>query len=281
MAEATPLQGLTFLNTRDARAAPELSQRLRELGAQVLECPTIAIVPPASWAAFDERLERLAEGDWIVFGSANAVRATLARLAERQRPVATLARARLAAIGAGTGAALERAGLVVALQPATAQQEPLLAALLERLGGAAPPQRVWLPRAEVAREVLETGLRAAGHRVDATPVYRTVRPPEGLGPARVALLAGRIDWLLFTSPSTVNHFCELLDAAVRGALAPQRPRVACIGAVTAQAAREQGLAVDVVPERQDLDGLLAAVAASVRKEGSGRAGAAGSAASRP
>jgi uroporphyrinogen-III synthase len=95
--------------------------------------------------------------------------------------------------------------------------------------------------------------------VDATPVYRTVPAAEGLGPVRAPLLAGAVDWLLFTSSSTVTHFLALLDDAARAALARQPPRIACIGAVTAATAREGGLAVTVVPAQQDLDGLVRAV----------------------
>lgn len=260
MAPERPLQGLTFLNTRDARNAPALTRRLHALGAQVVECPTIELAPPASWAPFDARLASLEAEDWVLFTSANAVRAACERLAALGREPAALERAHLAAIGRGTAAALERVGLTPALIPATAQQEGLLEALR---GVLRPGQRVWLPRAEEARAVLEDGLRAAGHEVTVTPVYRTIAPVAGLGPARDALLNGRIQWMLFTSSSTVRHFAALLDEALRDALAPRWPQVGCIGAVTAQAARDEGLPVTVVPARQDLEGLLAAVVAQV------------------
>ena len=264
MAEETPLQGLTFLNTRDARGAPALTVALQELGAQVVPCPTIELVPPASWQPFDARLEQLTPDDWIVFTSANAVRATMERLWELNRPPAVLNRGHVAAIGGGTRDALDRHKVTVDVIPTVAQQEALLEALLARLER---KSRVWIPRARDAREVLEQGLRAAGVPVQITPVYRTVVPAGGLGPAREALLAGRIDWILFTSTSTVNHFFELLDAEAGETLGQHWPRVACIGAVTAEAVREHGLPVAVVASRQDLEGMLEAVVADVRGGG--------------
>ncbi|HEX9843144.1 MAG TPA: uroporphyrinogen-III synthase, partial [bacterium] len=117
MTEAEPLRGLTFLNTRDARGAATLTQMLAELGAEVVECPTIQFIAPESWVPFDSRLEQLTEDDWVVFTSANAVRATLERLWELNRPPAVLGRGHLAVIGRGTKNALERHKLSVALMP--------------------------------------------------------------------------------------------------------------------------------------------------------------------
>ncbi len=261
-----PLQGLAFLNTRDSRSAPRLTGRLERLGARVVACPTIAFVPPESWAPFDERVARLTAHDCVVFTSANAVGASLERLEALGRPPATLGAGPIAAIGQGTRDALQEAGLPVALVPALAQQEGLLALLCERLR---PGDRVWIPRAQEAREELVEGLRQAGFAVEVTTVYRTVPPSEGLGAARAELLAGRIDWLLFTSSSTVLNFCAMLDAEVRAALAARDPHVACIGAITADAARHQGLPVHVVPAQQDLDGLLEALVDYVRDEAAG------------
>lgn len=258
-----PLQGLTFLNTRDAHSAPALSERLSALGAQVLACPTIAFAAPESWAPFDARLDDLRADDWIVFTSANAVRAALERLAALGRPPAALAAAHIAAIGRGTAQALAAAGLAAQLTPERAQQEGLLEALHGVLSAG---QRVWIPRATEARPVLEDGLRAAGHAVEATPVYRTIAPPEGLGAAREALRAGGVHWLVFTSPSTCHHFFALLDDETRAAVVRRPPRVACIGAVTAEAVRAQGFAVAAQPTRQDLDGMVQAIVEVVQAD---------------
>jgi uroporphyrinogen III methyltransferase/synthase len=259
-----PLKGLTFLNTRDARSAPALSDMLQEQGGRVVECPTIEIAPPSSWREFDARTAQITQDDWIVFTSQNAVRATLERLWELNQPPGILNRGRVATIGQGTSAALEREKIAVAYVPPLAQQEALLEGLLARLKRG---DKVWMPRAQDARELLVDGLRAAGYPVSITPVYRTTTPRAGLTPAREDLLAGRVDWILFTSTSTVAHFFELLDADLRARLDSRWPQVACIGAVTADTAREHGLAVSVVPSRQDLPGLVAALVEHVARGG--------------
>jgi uroporphyrinogen III methyltransferase/synthase len=277
---AHPLQGLTFLNTRDAASAPALTRALERLGGRVIERPTIAFGPPGDWADFDRAAADLRDGQWAIFTSATAVRFTLARLAEipptlpsplegegRAGPELAegvggrLAACRLAAVGPGTASALARRGLNPALVPERFQGEGLLEALRPKLQAGEP---VWHPRAEAAREVLDEGLRAAGAALTVSPCYRTMVPAEGLGPVPDLLRARQIDWLCFTSASTVRNFFALLKPELHDA-ARQGPRVACLGAITAEAARDRGLRVDALPERQDLAGLVQAIVDAVRK----------------
>lgn len=260
MSQAAPLQGLTFLNTRDARGAEQLTRILQERGGEVVECPTIEFVPPRSWRQFDGRLARISKDDWIVFTSATAVQATLERLWELNRPPGVLSIARIAVIGRGTASTLQAENLEVALMPQVAQQEPLLEAMLANMKR---DDKVWMPRAQEAREMLVEGLEAQGYEVTVTPVYRTLAPKAGLEPAIGPIRENRIDWLLFTSTSTVTHFFDMMDTQTRRHLEQHTPHVACIGAVTAEAARRNGLPVSVVPARQDLTGMVDAIVAQV------------------
>jgi uroporphyrinogen III methyltransferase/synthase len=168
---------------------------------------------------------------------------------------------RIAVVGAGTAEALAGHGLRPALVPERFQAEGLLAALVPLLK---PGEAVWHPRAEEARPVMEEGLSAAGAALAITPAYRAIAPPEGLGPVPEALRREAIGWICFTSASTVRHFLAMLPADARVA-ALKGPRIACLGAITAQAAREAGFAVAVVPERQDIPGLVEAIAAATRE----------------
>lgn len=253
-----------MLNLRAAEDAPALSEALRAQGATVVERPAIAFVPPQSWEPFDARLARLAPGDWIAFTSATALRWTLRRLAELvpqaepQASAAPLKRARIAAVGQGTARALADEGLPVHVTPPEQfQAEGLRDALLKALE---PGEAVWLPRAEQGREALVEGLERAGHPVSVTPVYRTVAAPGGLGPVAELLARGGVDWIVFTSSSTVTHFLAMLPPGGRAWL--ERCRVACLGRVTARTAEQEGLTVALVPARQDLAGLVEALAAA-------------------
>ena len=225
--EALPLFGRRVLAPRAAAQGGELALELRRRGAEPVGVPLLAFAPSADPAALRESLSRASSYDWIVFTSANAVRFAAPALGP-------LGAARIACIGAATARAAEAAGLVVAVRPDAEGSPESLAAELARvsqLAGAA----VLFPRAARAREALADELARRGARVDAPEAYRTV-VPEAAGAALREALAGGIDAVAFTSPSTVEHLFALLAPREAEELAA-RARFACIGPTTAEALR--------------------------------------------
>ncbi|MDH5750848.1 MAG: uroporphyrinogen-III synthase [Deltaproteobacteria bacterium] len=263
-----PLEGLTMLNTREQNAAGVLTDRLEEAGARVLLSPAITFAPPADWEPFDERIRGLTPDDWIVFTSVTAVNASCDRLRQTGHGTGPLKGSHVAAVGSSTAGALQQKNIRVDLVPRIFQAEGLLEDLRPLLS---ENSRIWFPRAEQAREVMVEQLQAAGYQVSVTPVYRTIPPPEGLSPeAREAILQGTLDWIIFTSSSTATNFSAMLDDETRQALQRRVPRVGCLGAVTADTARSLGFQVHAVPERQNLDGLVAALIDAARPTGPGK-----------
>lgn len=247
-----PLLGRRVVVTRAPAQASRLSVRLRDLGARPVEVPTIAIDDAADGgAALRAAVGALREGayDWVAFTSSNAVERLMALLRDGR----DFASARIAAIGPGTAEALAARGLAPDLVPERSLGEGLLAEWppLPPGGGS-----VLLPRAAVARDVLPDGLGAAGWKVDVVEAYRTVpsRPPQPLLDA-----AAGADAICFTSASTVTGYL----AAAGADRVP--PVVASIGPVTSAAARAAGLEVTVEAGEHTIDGLVAALAAALRR----------------
>jgi uroporphyrinogen III methyltransferase/synthase len=246
--EGRPLLGRRVVVTRSRAQAPGLSARLRAVGAEVLEVPVIEIADPSDGgAALARAVAGVSRHDWVAFTSANAVERFFACV----RDARSLGGVAVAAVGPGTAAALAARGVVADLVPERSLAEGLVEAFPVALGGAgAGGGSVLLPQAAAARPVLAEGLRAKGWAVEVVEAYRTV-------PARVApdaaAAAAKADAVAFTSVSTVAHYLE--------AAGPQAvpPVVACIGPVTAEAARARGLAVAAVAAEHTLDGLVAAL----------------------
>jgi len=253
--EARPLFGRRVVVTRPREQAGELARTLEDAGAEVVLFPTIAIVPSGDPAALDRAVAAAGTCDWIVFTSANGVRVFFARFAAQGRDVRELGSVRLAAIGPETAGELERRMLRPAVVPREYRAEGLLEALAgEDLRG----RRVLLPRAAGARSVLPETLAARGATVDEVIAYRAIPPPDADVPGlRAALAAGSIDALTFTSSSTVRHFVALLGRDALRALG--RTVVACIGPVTAETAREEGLPAHVCPADYTVAALAAAL----------------------
>jgi uroporphyrinogen III methyltransferase / synthase len=234
----TELSGRTVLITRAAAQAAELRSRLEDLGARVIECPTIQIVPPNTWKPVDDAIRRLNTYQWLLFTSANAVEQFLDRMGDRRPAIP------IAVVGSATAAKLDEWRLTPSLIPKEFRAEGLLAAFPENLVGT----RILFPRAEVARELLPEELRRRGATVDIVVVYRTVKAFAGsLGDV---LASEHVDCIVFTSPSTIPDDLHSLPAGTA---------LAVIGPVTAEAAHLLGLKPDIVPVESTVSGLVDAI----------------------
>ena len=250
--ERRPLHGVSVLVPRTRHQASELSERLRALGAEPVEAPTIAIEASRTPQELRAALTEVRDGayDWVALTSANGVAAVVEQLAKLGHDARLFAGTRLAAVGPGTAEALAAVGLRADLVPQVATTRQLATALV----ASGPPARALLPRADIATPTLTEALRSAGWNVDEVEAYRTV-PVSQLEPGvRQQLERDEIDVLAFASSSTVRNFFDLLGMPL-----PSGIRVVSIGPVTSQTCRDLGLRVDAEADPHDLDGLVAAV----------------------
>lgn len=254
--ERLPLFGKRVLVTRAREQAGRTAERLRERGADPVVVPTIDIRPPSDPAPTVDAVTTLGSYGWVVFTSANGVERVGSELRRQGRDARAFGTAKIAAIGPGTAAALERLGLVADLVPSVHKGEDLAAELVRVIGSSAP--RVLVARAERARDVVPDALRQVGCTVDVVPVYKTCPPPQPLLDGLAALLeAGEIDAVTFTSSSTVEHLCDALED--RAAMLLARTRVASIGPITTSTAQKRGVRVDVTAREHTIEGLVRAL----------------------
>ncbi len=245
----------TVVVTRSRAGEDALAARLRDLGAEVREIPSIAFAPPSDPAPLDAALRDLARFDWAVFASATAVERTVERLAALGLPAAALARLSLAAVGPATAERLARTVREPDLVPAESKGAAMAAALAARVRG----RRVLLPRPAEGRPELLDGLVAAGAEVVAVEAYRTLAAPaEAIRPLAAWLEAGEVSAVAFASPSAVK--------AVVGGLGERAALLrdvvlAAIGPTTSEALRAAGLTPEVEPARYTGADLADAIAA--------------------
>jgi len=249
-----PLAGRTVVVTRARDRATALVEALGAAGAAVVELAVIAVADAGDGgAALRAAARDVGRHRWVVFTSATAVERFLDALDDVRRLGGVL----LGAVGPGTEAALAARGLHADVVPVDHSAEGLVAALAGHAPapGAAAPS-VLFPRAAEARAVLAPGLRALGFAVAEVEAYRTVVAGPAEGVTDAALDAARAaDVVTFTSPSTVHAYLSLSGE-------PPRPaRAACIGPVTAEAARAAGFAVEAVAAERSPAGLVAALEA--------------------
>jgi uroporphyrinogen III methyltransferase/synthase len=252
-ASLKPLSGMRVVITRPESEAPSLATKLRELGAKALVLPTIAILPPESTDELDRVVRGVGEYDWVVFTSANGVRFFHERAKTLNVSFDRLNRVKVAAIGPATADALERLGR----KPDYVPDEYLSEEVAQGLGDVSG-KRILLPRADIASKKLPSLLTQRGAFVDEVVAYRTVIPDD-LTPSRLKqIFAGGVDMITFTSPSAVRNFAQALGASEVERLL-KRVKVACIGPVTVEAAKELGVHVDVMALNHTIDGLVEAI----------------------
>ena len=247
--EDRPLAGRSVAVTRARAQASGLAARLENLGASVVQAPTIRVreLSDSAPAPLD-----LSPYDLVCLTSANGVQFLFKRLAAAGRDARALAGARIAAIGPGTVAALAEHGIVADIVPERSLAESLVEALSEL-----EIRRALLATAGGARETLPAALRERGVSVDVLALYETVAEPL----SESALTAARrADYITFTSSSSVRFF---LQAA--GEPTPEQ-RLVSIGPVTSATLAEHGLKAHVEAQQHDVDGLVEALLADAKLE---------------
>ncbi len=257
-----PLWGKTVVVTRAREQASNLVEELETLGANVVQCPTIRVEDLDEHSIVDKLLERLSNFEWIVFTSINGVAKFWERLRKNGKDSRVFANAKVAAIGPATSEALQKRGIVPDFLPQSSISEDVARGLVE-LG--VKDKNILIVRAQEGREVLEVQLREAGAIVDVAPVYRTVSDNSNAETVREMLRSGEVDWVSFTSSSTVKNFVEAIGADVLSSTRNSF-RVAVIGPITETTARENGLIPDVVAPSADVQSLAQAICATSGKE---------------
>lgn len=237
-----PLFGKRIIVTRSREQASVLSEKLEELGAEVIEFPVIKTVPIPDFEFTDPVY------DWIIFTSANGVRHFISGLKSRGLDVRAMGSAKLAAIGPATASTLEDFGLKVDYIPSEYVAEAIVRDFPEPVSN----KKILIPRAKEARETLPDMLRERGAEVYVTTVYETIAEDSDAAPVKEMIDSGRIDAVTFTSSSTVKNFVNLTGLSNL----PEAITIACIGPITAQTARGLGLNPSVVAEEYTVEGLV-------------------------
>ena len=258
--EKRPLFGKRIVVTRTRKQAGALSAKLRALGADVLEIPTIRIEPPKDLRTYAELVRDAHTYDWILFTSPNGVDAFFEMFYRLYEDARDIGGCRIGVVGPATAARVREFRLKVDVQPEKNVAEALVAALQKE--SSVENVKILLVRAEVTREVVAESLTRLGAIVDEAVAYRTVPENASDGdrqsaPALSRFRAEGADMITFASSSSVENFLALklpLPAGIQ---------VATLGPVTSKSARAAGLRVDVEAPNADLDAFARAIAEGI------------------
>ncbi len=251
-----PLHGMRILITRARHQVAPFRRELVDLGASVVEIPTIEIRRLPTDDRVRGAIKSLEQTALVIFASANAVDIFFQMLLTTGCDARAFHNSKLCAIGQETADALVGHGL----RPELVTSEYTAEGLANALGGwELAGLRVLVPRAEIARDALPSLLANRGAEVEILPVYRAVCPPEA-GPALLGLFeAEGVDMITFTASSTVSNFVRAFPEDRLPAVLGEA-EIACMGPVTADTARKLGLPVSIVAREYTTHGLVQAIA---------------------
>lgn len=246
--EKLPLAGKKILVTRPKELISEMSRKLRDVGAEVLELPAICTVPREDQSELDQALSAIETYQWLVFTSPTGVRIFFEECDRQGIDVRRLAQTKLAVIGSGTEKECKKHGLYPDLMPEEFYGE----ALAEALAGAAKDQdRILIPRASAGNQEIVSILQKKGTlTVSDIPTYDTVYAGSALIDEKQEFEAGHIDYAVFTSASTVKGFAE----ATKG-LEYSLVQAVCIGRQTKAAAEALGMKT-YMAEKPTMDAVV-------------------------
>ena len=254
--ESRPLFGKTIIVTRSRDQASEFSEQLIELGANVLEYPTINITSPDDFGPLDRELDSLESTDWLIFTSVNGVDAFFNRIFELGRDVRDLKGVKICSIGPSTTERIKGFHVSIDCQPTKYVAESVVEALkkVEELKG----KRFLMPRTDIARSYVPEELRKLGAEVSDIVAYKTVLATDGDNIVLDKLKDGEVDIVTFTSASTVKNFVKIIGEDNLSAF-KNNVQFASIGPITNESAEEMDIDISIKAEEYTIPGLVQAI----------------------
>ncbi|WP_316571835.1 uroporphyrinogen-III synthase [Neobacillus sp. YIM B06451] len=243
-----PLSNKKVLVPRGADHAKSFSRLIEKHGGIPVEIPLISFRPVGMDETLQHILAKINSYDWIVFTSNVTVDTFLSFCQEGS--YAKLPK--IAAIGDRTGLFLKERGFNTDFIPSKYVAEVFAEEFLAHINNGC---RVLIPKGNLAREHIANMLRKQGHTVDEIVVYETYLPEESKMKLNEMLLKRELDILMFTSPSTVNHFIEAVGEKELKELA-NRCVVACIGPVTEKRLNSLGIEVHASPGQYTVEDMV-------------------------
>jgi uroporphyrinogen III methyltransferase / synthase len=260
--EKLPLFGKRIVLTRSRGQMAKFSQKLSELGADVLEIPAVKGIDPENKHGVVDALLSLNSYDWLVFTSVNGVASFFGYFFRRFHDLRDLGGAKIAAVGPATAAKLRGLHLQVDLMPDEFIGRKIAEAFMKH--SSIENAKICLLRAENANRELPDALEEMGAIVDDIGLYQTVAETEDFFGVAENFLEQGADWITFTSGSTVEFFHARFDLSKLLKKFPQM-KIASIGPETSKAIRALKLEPSLEAKEHTTNGLIVELLKAVRK----------------
>ncbi|WAA11597.1 uroporphyrinogen-III synthase [Fervidibacillus halotolerans] len=254
------LEGKNCLIMRDPSQANSLIEGLKNYGANPILVPLISFRKRELTKREQMYLQQLSKYDWLVFTSQNGVKFFLEYVEKHHLSIPK--QINVAAVGKKTSKYLEERGIRVDFIPKHFTGKTLAEDMKTFIRQG---MKICVIKGNLAKSIVRDELNQLGAFVDELIIYETVFPEEN----RKGLLEkmSQLDdgVLIFTSPSTVEHFWNILSE--NGKLEQIHGKwIASIGPVTKEALESYGMPVHICPDEFTIEGLIREIHAFFNKK---------------
>lgn len=267
--EKKKLFGKTVLVTRTRSQSSQLVDGIREQGGRTIEFPMIQIQKIEDNKFLQEAIRSLKKYTYLIFTSQNAIEIFFEQLLKMELDARALAHLQIVAIGNATAKVLRERGIIADIVPEKAVAESLCEILQEKL---TKEDYILLPNSSCARPYIKEVLGNLCE-VDEIAVYHTLTAREMYdlksGSVKSAkfkdqdlsreeliklLEHKQLDYITFTSSSTINYFIEFIGNENKSLL--ENTKLISIGTITSDAIRSHGLEVHKEAEVPTIASML-------------------------
>lgn len=246
-----PLQNKKVLVPREKKQVKSFSKIVQKYGGIPVEIPLLDFKPIGLTKEIEGVIQNLNQYDWVIFTSNVTVETFFSFTKKVITPFP-----KIAAIGTKTAKVILERGLQVEFIPTEFVAETFVTEFLPYVQEGT---RVLIPKGNLARSFISEGLKSIGAIVDEVIVYETYFPIESKSVLTQKIIHHELDVVPFTSPSTVDHFMEVI---IENGLTDKLSTFtfACIGPVAKKRAESYGLNVEIVPTIYTVEEMVKAIA---------------------
>lgn len=249
-----PLFGKSIVITRDTIGNINFADKIIRRGGNPLKFPTIKIKPLTQQSEFLHMLMTITEYDWIIFTSGNGVAVFFEALQSLSKDARVIGSTKIAAIGGKTAEKLREFGIRADFVPGIFTSKELGRQLAAHTN--LKDKKVLLLRSKIASKELVELLKKAGAEVNDVAVYTAEQVKNKSKWLVEEINKGRVDWLTFASPSSVDGFFgQIPNEVIKSA----KVKIASIGPVTSKRLNTFDVKVDITAAEHTLDGLIDAI----------------------
>ncbi len=202
-----PLNGIGIAITRPTDQANKLAELIRDTSGTPILFPLIEITPLDDYSQCDAVISTIADYDWAIFISSNAVQNGMPRLSKQGIPP----NLQFAAIGPTTAKALAEFGISNVLSPKDRFDSESLLALpeLQAMNG----KKVMIFRGVGGREILAETLKARGAQVTFAECYQRINPQTDCDLLAQLWREKKLHGIVVTSSEAMRHLLDLAGDA--------------------------------------------------------------------